>query len=166
MRHKIITVAVSGALLIAAPFIVAKEGNILRGYADPIGVPTACAGVTGQNIKIGQHFTVEQCEEMNSQAMANAARSVSRLVKVGIDPYTEAALISFVYNVGEGAFSRSTLLRKLNSRDIEGACRQLPRWVYADGRKLAGLVSRRKEEMQMCLKGLARMQNTLHWKGR
>ncbi|WP_406704873.1 glycoside hydrolase family protein, partial [Sodalis sp.] len=65
----------------------------------------------------------------------------------------KAALASFVYNVGGGAFSRSTLLKKLNTGDIPGACDEIRRWVYVDGRVWKGLVSRRNVERELCLKG-------------
>lgn len=65
-----------------------------------------------------------------------------------------AALASFVYNVGEGQFSRSTLLRKLNAGDAREACAELSRWVYAGGRVLTGLVKRRAAERELCEVGL------------
>jgi lysozyme len=66
-----------------------------------------------------------------------------------------AAYTSFTYNVGVGAFEKSTLLRKLNGGDRVAACNELPRWVYARGVKLPGLVNRRREEQALCLSGLA-----------
>lgn len=65
-----------------------------------------------------------------------------------------AAYLSFIYNVGVGAFADSTLRVKLFKGDRRGACNELSRWVYADGKKLAGLVKRREAERQVCLKDL------------
>jgi lysozyme len=56
------------------------------------------------------------------------------------------ALCSFIFNLGCGAFQRSTLLRLLNESDYEGAAQQFGRWVNAGGMKLTGLVKRRAEE--------------------
>lgn len=53
------------------------------------------------------------------------------LIKVDIDDNTRAAIYSFAYNVGTGAFARSTMLKKLNAGDIAGACNELKRWTYA-----------------------------------
>ncbi|RIQ11209.1 lysozyme, partial [Bordetella avium] len=64
------------------------------------------------------------------------------------------ALASFVYNVGPGAYGGSTLTRKLRAGDLAGACRELPRWVYAGGNKLRGLERRRDAEMRICLSDL------------
>ncbi len=66
----------------------------------------------------------------------------------------KAALASFVYNVGETQFSRSTLLRKLNAGDVKGACAELSRWVYAGGKVYKGLVNRRMAERELCEQGL------------
>ncbi|WP_370551208.1 lysozyme [Comamonas sp. CMM02] len=66
-------------------------------------------------------------------------------------------LFSFGFNVGEGegAFCKSTLVRKANAGDVQGACAELSRWTYADGKQLPGLVQRRAAERQMCEGGLA-----------
>ena len=80
---------------------------------------------------------------------------VDRRAKVELPEPTRAALASFVYNVGAGNFARSTLLRKLNQGDLRGACHELSRWVYAGGKRLNGLVSRRATEKEICLAGLA-----------
>ena len=77
-----------------------------------------------------------------------------------IPPATRAALGSFVYNVGAGNFQSSTLLRKAKAGDLVGACNELPRWVYAKGQKLNGLVRRREAERQLCLEGLSNDQDS------
>lgn len=64
----------------------------------------------------------------------------------------KAALIDFVYNLGAGAFGSSTLLKKLNAGDYKGAADEFPKWVYAGGRVLGGLVNRRKIERDLFIK--------------
>jgi hypothetical protein len=44
--------------------------------------------------------------------------------------------VSFAFNVGDDAFCRSTLVRKANAGDIDGACAELSRWTYAGGKQL------------------------------
>lgn len=61
-----------------------------------------------------------------------------------------AALCSFAYNVGVGAFSRSTLLKKLNAGAGDAACAELDRWVYAKDKRVPGLVTRRSVERAVC----------------
>lgn len=56
------------------------------------------------------------------------------------------ALISFIYNIGTGAFLKSTMFKKLQVEDLFGASKEFDRWVYSKGKKLRGLIRRRKEE--------------------
>ena len=76
---------------------------------------------------------------------------IRELVLVPITPQMAAALLSFAYNLGMGALSSSTLLRKLNRGDYEGAAEQFSRWVYAGGRILPGLQYRRADEARLFL---------------
>ncbi len=78
-------------------------------------------------------------------------KTVDGLVKVPLNEYQRAALYSFTYHVGSGAFSKSTLLKKLNAGDQDGACEELRRWGYAGGMKFRGLMNRRDMERSMCL---------------
>ena len=61
------------------------------------------------------------------------------------------ALTSFAFNVGTTAFCSSTLVKKLNAADYEGACGELRRWVYVKGKKSQGLVNRREKEYRQCI---------------
>ena len=72
------------------------------------------------------------------------------MITVPVDDTTRAAIYSFVYNVGPGAFSRSSMLRKLNSGDIAGACEEMKRWTFAGGRQWQGLINRREAESEVC----------------
>lgn len=56
------------------------------------------------------------------------------------------ALVDFTFNVGCGAFRGSTLLRKVNAGDMTGAANEFPKWIYAGGKPLRGLVKRRADE--------------------
>lgn len=68
-----------------------------------------------------------------------------------LEQHERDALISFAYNVGLGAYGSSTLLKKLNQGDKRGAAKEFPRWVYASGQTLPGLVRRREAERKMFL---------------
>ena len=126
-------------------------------YLDPVGIPTACWGLTGKDLygkpfKRGETYTEKECLTMFTDRVRHFEYAVDKAVKVGYaSPYQKAALISFVYNVGEGNFLNSTALRMLNKGDHEGACNQLLRWKYAKGKELPGLVTRRQEEMLWCI---------------
>ena len=61
------------------------------------------------------------------------------------------ALTSFAFALGGGALQQSSLRRRVNREDYEGAAEEFPRWVFAGGRKLKGLVKRRYAERQLFL---------------
>lgn len=61
------------------------------------------------------------------------------------------ACASLAYNIGLGAFRKSTLLARFRAGDIPGAAAQFARWVNSNGKPLPGLIRRRKAEMAMFL---------------
>lgn len=81
--------------------------------------------------------------------LAIAESAVKRCVKQPLLQCAFDALVSFVYNVGEGAFTGSTLLRYLNQGLWALVPAQFHRWTYADGKVVAGLVTRRRLEANM-----------------
>ncbi|MBY6346665.1 lysozyme [Providencia rettgeri] len=143
----------SGVVAAAIALVAAWEGRSLVAYVDPVGIPTICEGYT-QGIKLGDVATPERCDALTEQEVRRALAVVDRSVTYPLPDEVRVALSSFVYNVGAGAYANSTLLRKLRARDIDGACRELDRWVYAGGRKLRGLERRRQAERQLCLSSL------------
>ena len=76
---------------------------------------------------------------------------IRALAKVHLTSEEAAALLSFVYNLGVGAFAASTLLRKLNRSDYQGAADQFPRWCNAGGMIVRGLELRRAAERALFL---------------
>jgi lysozyme len=144
---------VSAAVLIAMPMTAHHEGLRLKAYLDPVGIPTICYGET-LNVAIGQEKTKKECDALFESRLGVFAYGVDILVDYDMTPETHAALTSFAYNVGIGAFEKSTLRKKLNAGDLKGACNELPRWNRAGGKVLKGLVKRREDERQLCLKGL------------
>jgi len=140
------------SLILAGGYLVAPwEGKVNAVYKDPVGILTSCYGHTGKELKMGQVFTDEECLQQLSEDLKKAKAGVDRQITVPLTPYQEAALISFVYNAGEGNLSKSTLRAKFNSKDYHGGCRELTRWVYAKGIKLKGLENRRRDELAVCL---------------
>lgn len=81
--------------------------------------------------------------------------AINHLVTVDLSQEQFDAIISLVYNIGEGAFARSTLLKRLNEGKYRDAAVQFDRWVYSNKKKLPGLVRRRAAEKAMFLKGTA-----------
>ena len=78
-------------------------------------------------------------------------RAVLRLCPVPLSQGQYDALVSFSFNLGAGALQSSTLRRKIMREDYEGAADEFPRWVFAAGLRLAGLVRRREAERALFL---------------
>lgn len=126
------------------------EGSVQTAYVDPVGIVTACSGHTGADLRVGQTFTKEQCNDMLVADLLKHAQPVLRCTPGLKDqPYRLAAAVSFAYNVGTTAYCSSTFAKKLNANDST-ACAELSRWTKAKGRVLPGLVKRRAFERDMC----------------
>lgn len=121
------------------------EGLRLKAYQDSVGVWTIGYGST-KGVKPGDVITDEQAEALLRRDLAEAEAAVTRLVKHDLTDNQFAALVSFVFNLGSGNFSMSTLLKKINSGDMAGAAKEFKRWNRAGKKVLAGLVRRRDAE--------------------
>ncbi|MDP1902092.1 MAG: glycoside hydrolase family protein [Rubrivivax sp.] len=100
-------------------------------------------------------ITREQAEALLRGDLIPRAASVSNLVKVALDDGPFGALMALVFNIGVGNLAASTLLRKLNAGDLQGAAEQFLAWDKArvNGvlQSLAGLTRRRRAERAMFL---------------
>lgn len=152
-KEKLIATLGGTAVVLAVPLVQKYEGTVLRSYRDPVGIITACTGHTGPELKMGQTYTRQQCEDMLYKDLARHADALS-CISAPLTDGQRAAFVSFAFNVGNEAFCRSTLVRKVNSGDIDGACAELSRWTYASGKQLPGLIKRRAAERQLCEAGL------------
>jgi lysozyme len=131
------------------------EGCVLKAYPDPGtgGAPWTCGwGSTGPDIKPGTVWTQAQADSRLNADLARAGLVVNSLVHIYLTQSQLDALADFVYNVGAGNFRSSTLLRKLNAGDTNGAAAEFDRWTYANGKQLPGLVRRRAAEKALFLK--------------
>jgi lysozyme len=122
------------------------EGVRYVGYLDTGGVPTNGVGHTGPEVYVGQVVDEAQVDAWLTEDLKEAEDAVNRLVKVALTQGQFDALASFVFNLGETQFAKSTLLRKLNAGDFEGARNEFKRWVYDNGKIQPGLVKRRYSE--------------------
>ena len=129
------------------------EGCKLEAYPDPAthGEPiTIGVGHTG-GVKLGDVITQEQADEYLVNDVAHAANAVNQMVAVSITQGEFDALCSFAFNLGIGNLKNSTLLKKLNSGDIQGAADQFLVWNKAAGKVMAGLTRRREAERTLFL---------------
>lgn len=140
----------AGAIAIAASMIKPLEGIEYVPYRDVVGVLTVCYGTTGPDVIEGKVYTKAECDALLQRDLKSIERQILPMIKPALPEPTKAALYSFTYNVGAGAFSRSTLLKKLNAGEMTQACNELKRWVYAGGKKWKGLMTRRDIEMEVC----------------
>ena len=128
-----------------------SEGLKLRAYTCSGGVLTVGYGST-KDVKSGMVITQEEADARLREDLEEAEKAVDRVVDVPLNENEFSALVSFVFNIGIGAFSHSTLLRLLNSNQREAAARQFRRWVRGGGKVLPGLVTRRAAEAALFLK--------------
>lgn len=153
-------IGLSAALVLAGAGTVSYyEGVSNKAYLDPVGIWTICYGET-KGVNKGDYKTDEECLDSLAEELTEHHKKMVMYVKTPISQKEEAAYLSFTYNVGVGAFSKSTLLKKLNSGDRVGACNQLLRWDKAGGKRLKGLTLRRESENKLCLEGVQESNET------
>lgn len=128
------------------------EGVRLKAYDDGVGVWTIGVGHT-LGVKSTDAITMDQVDEFLRADLEDADSAVNKRVVVPLTQGQFDALVSFVFNLGSGAFMASTLLKKLNAGDYDGAADEFLRWNKAGGRVLAGLTKRRISERMMFLTG-------------
>ena len=143
----------AAALALATTMIATFEGLRLTPYRDPVGILTVCYGHTGADIQARKKYTREECTQLLRRDIARHAQALACITRP-LNEYQQAAFVSFAYNVGAGAFCRSTLVKKANAGDMAGACAELSKWNKAGGKVLPGLVKRRAAERAMCEEGL------------
>lgn len=149
MKGRIAALAV---VMLTAPFVAEREGVVTFKYADPIGVPTVCAGETDREVvSLKSVYTRDECVAVMGASLYAHALELEKCVKRPIKRQEAAAILSWSYNVGVGNACGSTLMRKLNAG--QPFCAELSKWVYAAGIKLGGLVKRREAERHMCETG-------------
>jgi lysozyme len=122
------------------------EGLSLKAYQDCAGVCTIGYGHTGPDLIAGMTISEPDAEALLRADLADAVACVNRAVNVSINQNQFDALVDFCFNAGRGNFLQSTLLRKVNIGDFEGAAAQFGLWVHAGGKVVSGLVRRRKAE--------------------
>ena len=124
------------------------EGCRLEAYRDAVGVITIGFGHT-RGVKQGDTCTLEQAVAWLADDVNIAQNCVTSAVTAEMTQGEFDALVSFTFNLGCSALRNSTLLRKLNAGDYDGAAAEFGKWNHAGGVVLAGLTSRRKAEADM-----------------
>lgn len=136
------------ALDFAVPLVARFEGFRSRVYLDPVGVPTIGYGETDRKVidYYRSGISEPQARALLRKRLGEFMHAVAGATTVPLAPQQLAALTSFAYNVGTGAYRSSTLLRKLKAGDYAAVPHELMRWTLAGGRRFEGLVIRRRAE--------------------
>ncbi|BEN78636.1 lysozyme [Serratia marcescens] len=131
------------------------EGLRLKAYQDSVGVWTIGYGwtqpVDGKKVGPGMQIVQATADRLLKCGVVQYEQGVNLLVKVKITQSQFDALVSFAYNLGLRSLSTSTLLKKLNAGDKQGAADEFGKWVNAGGKRLDGLVVRRAAERELFL---------------
>ncbi len=124
------------------------EGLRLKPYLCPAGVPTIGYGHTGKDVTLSMAPISEPVAEalmhQDAEVFMRAAGNLSPVLWFDEDKH--AAIADFCFNLGSSRYKASTLKRRIDAGDWEGACDELQKWVWGGGRKLPGLVARRAAE--------------------
>jgi lysozyme len=122
-----------------------SEGLRLTSYRCPAGVLTIGYGHTGPDVPPGLTITPDYADALFRGDLERAERAVNDLVTVPLLQGQFDALCDFVFNLGENALRKSTLLKMLNRQDYTSAGHQLIKWVYVKGEVSKGLLRRRTD---------------------
>ena len=138
-------------------FIKKHEGLRLVRYPDAGGKDTIGYGhlILASDV-IGTNITQQQADMMLSSDLMWAEKAVNDGILIALNQNEFDALVSFVFNVGSGAFSKGTLRNLINSRQPSAAIYNwwTTHYITAGGKELEGLKTRRKEEAEMFRYGL------------
>ena len=124
------------------------EGCELYAYKCPAGVWTIGYGHT-KGVEPGMQITDEDAHNMLVEELVEYESYINKLVTVGLNQNQFDAMVSWVYNLGGGNLSASTLLKVLNAGDYAGVPAQMMRWNKAGGKVLEGLTRRRQAEADL-----------------
>lgn len=131
-------------------FIKKHEGLKPTSYQCSARVWTICYGHTA-NVRPGQSIDLQTANLLLLADIVPSEYCILKTVSVGINQNQFDALVSSIFNVGDGNFTPSTLLKKINTKDIEGAAEQFLRWNKVQGVEIRGLTRRREDERHLFL---------------
>ena len=149
MKNRLIVSALSLSA-VGLVSLLGYEGYSSQAYIPLKGdVPTIGFGTT-EGVKIGDTITPEKAVERAYRDIYKTETAIHKCVNVPLTQKEYDAYTSLAYNIGTSAFCKSTLVKRLNARDYDGACSEIKRWVYFKGKVNQGLVNRREKEYRTC----------------
>ena len=130
--------------------VKASEGLRLKAYLCPAKVWTIGYGSTGSHVKPGMVITEAQAEDLLRSDLRRFEAAVNDAAPGATDNQF-AAMVSLAFNIGEGAFRKSTVLRKHKAGEHMAAAEAFKLWNKGGGKVLPGLVKRREAERSLFL---------------
>ena len=133
------------------------EGFSANAYLCPAKIPTIGYGNTfwqdGRKVRLGEQISkTKALELLEFVANKDFANKIFPLIKVEVNQNQFDAMTSLAYNIGVGAFSNSTLLKRVNAKDFLGAANEFLKWDKSNGKPLLGLTRRRQREKELFLR--------------
>lgn len=128
------------------------EGERLSAYKDVAGKWTIGVGhliKSNEQDLISRSITPEESAALFDTDIDIALDAINKYVSVGLTNNQKAALASFIFNVGVAAFANSTLLKKLNAGDYDGAMNEFSKWNHSGGQVVRDLTLRRQAEASL-----------------
>jgi len=147
-RMRVASLSLTASALIS---IAVHEGFRSEAYTPVKGDVATIGFGTTDNVKLGDKITVERALIKLLQDTNKFEQAVKRCADVPMYAYEYSAYVSLTYNIGENAFCKSTLVKKLKAYDYDGACKEILKWDKFKGNPLPGLTKRRMEEYRMCI---------------
>lgn len=134
------------------------EGYKPTSYICPAGKETIGYGHVIKPQENFRAITQQEAEEILQEDLIIAENAISRFIKAKLIQEQFDALVSFTFNLGASNLEKSTLRNKINNLDYAAAPAEFNKWCFTDGKKLAGLIVRRKEEADLFAYGTKLMQ--------
>lgn len=130
------------------------EGLRLKSYRDPVGIWTVGYGTTssagiGVSVGAGMEISEETAEKYLMDTLNKFGEQILSAFTRKPTDNQYGAMLSLAYNIGVGAFKKSTCLRRFNAGDEDGAAEALTWFNKAGGKVLRGLVRRREAEREL-----------------
>ncbi|HEU6436590.1 MAG TPA: glycoside hydrolase family protein [Nitratidesulfovibrio sp.] len=156
-RTKLIGLIGAGTLALVVQHTGGWEGTRNVGYLDVAGVPTKCTGDT-TDVIVGHYYTDEQCQESFDRALLkHTVPALECVPQLKGKTFQLAAAIDMAYNAGPGGFCSSKAAQLFREGRDREACEAIRDWrvtINKGAKRVRGLVNRRLDTVEMCLKGV------------
>lgn len=148
------------AIAMSIALVSQFEGLKTTAYLDVVGIPTVCFGET-RGVHLGDRYTVSECKDLLGKRLAEFSEEINTCLinPQKIPDKTYVAFLSTAYNIGSGAFCKSSIKRYANAGDFRKACESILLFNKARVKGVLtvvrGLTNRRQEEYKLCVSGLS-----------